>query len=154
VRSCTDPTKEIIMATKATTKQATGKKPAVPKAQKVPARQAAKVVLLEANRPMHYREITKKALEAGIVKVRGGKGKPNPEATMKTIRSYLAGCAAEGVEFVRVDAGVFAIKESPAKKVAAKKKAAAAKAPAKVAAKPAVKRTAAKKPAAKAKAAA
>lgn len=95
--------------------------PAKPKVQKVPAREAAKVVLLEAGRPMHYREITQVALEQGIVKVRGnGRRRPNPEATMKTIRSFLAGTVAEdGTEFVRVDPGVFDLKPEARKKARA-----------------------------------
>jgi hypothetical protein len=101
------------------------------KKAKVPAREAAKVVLLEAGRPMHYREITQVALEQGIVKVRGGgRKKPNPDATMKTIRSFLAGTVAEeDTEFVRVDPGVFDLKPDARKKArAAAKKVAAASA--------------------------
>lgn len=95
---------------KATTKKpAARKRPAAKKAQeKLPARQAAVVVLERAGRPMHYREITKEALAQGIVKVKKG---ATEEATMKTIRSYLAGCAAEGVRVVRLDAGVFDLKD-------------------------------------------
>jgi hypothetical protein len=90
------------------------------KANKVPAREAAKVVLLEAGRPMHYREITQVALEQGIVKVRGKRRKPDPDATMKTIRSYLAGSvASENTEFVRVDSGVFDLKPEARKKARA-----------------------------------
>jgi hypothetical protein len=104
------------------------------KPTKVPAREAAKVVLLDAGRPMHYREITREALERGLVKVRGGgRRKPDPDKTLKTIRSFLAGSVqAEDSEFVRVDAGVFDLKDRPKKATAAAKKVAAkaeAKAP-------------------------
>lgn len=74
---------------------------------RVPARAAAQAVLLTAGRPMHYREITKTALEQGIVRARGGKGDPTFDKTMKTVRSYLAGCATKGVEFVRLGDGVY-----------------------------------------------
>jgi hypothetical protein len=86
---------------KTTKKPAAKKRPAAkkPAQEKLPARQAAVVVLERAGRPMHYREITKGATE---------------EATMKTIRSYLAGCAAEGVRVKRLDAGVFALKDEKA----------------------------------------
>jgi hypothetical protein len=97
------------------------------KVEKVPAREAARVVLLEAGRPMHYREISKQAIEQGIIRVRGGRGKPDPDKTMKTIRSFLAGSAAEGKEFVRVDSGVFDLKDRPKAKAAAAKVAAKAK---------------------------
>lgn len=91
---------------------------------KVPAREAAQVVLLNAGRPMHYREITREAIEQGIVKVRGSsRKKPDFEKTMKTIRSFL--CEHEGDMFVRVDSGVFDFKDrSKAAKIAAEKLAA------------------------------
>lgn len=93
-----------------TTKKTPAKKRAAKKAQleRVPARQAAVQVLEQAGRPMHYREITAVALEQGIVKVKKG---ATEEQTMRTIRSYLAGCAAEGVRFVRLDPGVFDLKD-------------------------------------------
>lgn len=78
------------------------------KPEKVPARQAAEIVLIKAGRPMHYREITKEAIAMGIVKVRGKGRKPNEAKTMKTIRSFL--CEREGTEFIRVDQGVFDLK--------------------------------------------
>lgn len=74
------------------------------KQEKLPARRAAEVVLLNNGKPMHYREISRVALEQGIVKVKKG---AKPEQTEKTIRSYLAGCAAEKVNFKRLDKGVF-----------------------------------------------
>lgn len=99
---------------------------AAAKPEKLPARQAAKVILLNAGKPMHYRDISKAAIEQGIVKVRGSsRKKPDPAKTMKTIRSYL--CEAEGTEFVRVDEGVFDLKER-VEKAAAKATAKAAKA--------------------------
>lgn len=114
-------------AKRTTTAKAKAKEP------KVPARRAAEVVLLDAGRPMHYREITRVALERGIVAVRGNpRKKPDPEATMKTIRSFLAGQAqVEGSKFVRVDSGVFDLKERQQTATAAAKKRAATKAKAK-----------------------
>jgi hypothetical protein len=94
---------------KTKTKTTTTKKP-----KKVSAREAAEVVLLSEGRPMHYREISKVALERGIVAVRGGK-RPNPARTMKTMRSYLAGCAQQDVKFVRIEPGVFDLKDRTAK---------------------------------------
>lgn len=83
--------------------------------QKMPARAAAKVVLLEAGRPMHYREIAKRAIDENLVRVRGGDPlkEADPEATMKTIRSFLCGETQRAErgdgesDFVRVDAGVY-----------------------------------------------
>ena len=100
---------------------------AKPKAKqdKLPARQAAEVVLLENGKPMHYREITRVALEQGIVKVKKG---ATPEQTEKTMRSYLAGCAQMGVKFKRVDPGVFDLKSRPRKRAkSGEKKEAASK---------------------------
>jgi hypothetical protein len=114
------------------------KAPATPakkadKPVKVPAREAAELVLLDAGRPMHYREITKTALEQGIVRVRGAnpRKKPDFDKTMKTIRSFLAGSVTEAdSKFVRVDSGVFDLKSRPTKAeaVAARKRKAPAKA--------------------------
>lgn len=72
---------------------------------KLTAREAAEVVLLQNGKPMHYREISRVAIEQGIVKVRGGKRRPDPAATTKTVCSYL--CAEEGTKFVRLAPGVF-----------------------------------------------
>jgi len=91
-----------------TTATKTAKKP-----QKVTAREAAEVVLLSEGRPMHYREISRVALERGIVAVRGGR-RPNPARTTKTIRSYLAGCVQQDVKFVRIEPGVFDLKDRTA----------------------------------------
>lgn len=85
----------------------------------VTARQAVEVVLLDAGRPMHYREIARTALERGLVRVRGGR-KPNEEATIRTVRSYLAGCAQQGDKFVRIDPGVFDLRDRPKTKKKAK----------------------------------
>lgn len=84
---------------------------------KMPAREATDVVLLQEGKPLHYREITRKAIENGLVRVKKGKRKPDPDATMKTIRSYL--CAAEGDKFVRVAPGIFDL--TPKAKAALKK---------------------------------
>lgn len=75
------------------------------KKTKMPARAATDVVLLQAGKPLHYREITRQAIENGLIRVRKGKRKPDPDKTMKTVRSYL--CAAEGDKFVRVGPGIF-----------------------------------------------
>lgn len=64
---------------------------------------AAEVVLLSEGRPMHYTEITRIALETGVVKLRG----LTPEATMS---AYLAKAVNAGDTFVRVDSGVFDLK--------------------------------------------
>lgn len=92
----------------------------------LPAREAATVVLFNAGRPMHYREISQVALEQGIVRVKKG---ASAGATEKTIRSYLAGCAAEGVKFKRMEPGVFdltAAARRAVEKARAKEEAAAA----------------------------
>ena len=86
---------------------------ATKKSRKVSAREAAEVVLLSEGRPMHYREISRVALERGIVAVRGGR-RPNPARTTKTIRSYLAGCVQQDVKFVRIEPGVFDLKDRTA----------------------------------------
>lgn len=87
------------------------------KQNRMPAREATEVVLLNAGKPMHYREITRQAIESGLVRVKKGRRKVNADATMKTIRSYL--CAEEGDKFVRVGPGVFNL--TAAGKRAAKK---------------------------------
>lgn len=93
-------------------------KPAAKKAtEKLPARQAAEVVLIEAGKPMHYREITKQVLERSLIKVKRGH---KPEQTLKTIRSFLAGeVQKKGSKFVRVDSGVFDIRDRRTAKGAA-----------------------------------
>jgi len=83
------------------------------KPPKVSAREADEVVLLSEGRPMHYREISRVALERGIVAVRGGR-RPNPDRTTKTMRSYLADCAKQDVKFVRIEPGVFDLKDRTA----------------------------------------
>jgi hypothetical protein len=92
-------------------------------AGKLTAREAVKVVLPEAGRPMHYREISRAMVERGIVKVRRG---ATPEQTMKTVRSFLAGEVQDetkDAEFVRLEPGVFDLKKRPrARKRAAAKK--------------------------------
>jgi hypothetical protein len=91
------------------------------KTEKLSKRQATDVVLLQAGKPLHYREITRIALENGLVRVKKGKRKPDPEATMKSVRSYL--CAEEGEKFVRVAPGIFNL--TPQARKALKAKAAA-----------------------------
>lgn len=99
-------------------------KPAKPKAEKTSAREAAEVVLLEAGRPMHYREIAQKAVEKNLIRVKGRGRKPDVEKTTKTIRSYLAGSVQDpkNSQFVRLDPGIFDLKKRPAKKGTAKSK--------------------------------
>lgn len=75
------------------------------KPEKVPVREATEIVLLEAGKPLHYREISRKAIEGGLIKLRGGKRKADPDKVMKTVRSYL--CAEEGDKFKRVAPGIF-----------------------------------------------
>lgn len=104
-------------------------KVARPKPQKVSAREAARVVLLNAGRPMHYREISREAVEQGIVKVRGkhGRAKADPVKTMKTIRSYLCESVQHpGSEFVRVDTGIYDLRDRKKADAAVKKVAARA----------------------------
>lgn len=111
------------MAAKTTTKGNTAKPKATdPLGTPVSARDAAEVVLLAEGKALHYREISRLALERGLVKVRG-KRKPNLDRTTKTMRSYLAGCAAKGEKFVRIDPGVFDLKVRPKTKASAKAKA-------------------------------
>lgn len=98
-------------------------KTAPPKPAKVTAREAARVVLLNAGHSMHYREISREAVEQGIVRVRGkrGRAKADPVKTMKTIRSFLCESVQDpDSEFVRVDAGVYDLKERPADAAAKK----------------------------------
>jgi hypothetical protein len=90
----------------------------------VPARKAAEVVLLEEGKPLHYQEIARLAMERKIVKVKKG---TTVDQTAKTVRSYLAGCAAENVRFVRVAPGVFDLKNRPKKKGTPAKRKAASK---------------------------
>ena len=111
------PIKKQAAAKPAAKKQAA--KPAAPKTEKLPARKAAEVVLLQNGAPMHYREITKQAIENGLVRVKKGKRKVDEGATMKTIRSYL--CAEEGARFVRVDTGIFDLTDKARKELSAKK---------------------------------
>jgi hypothetical protein len=124
----TKSTKEALMptATKPKTKRAATrpkrKAPVKKPVQKTSAREAAEIVLLEEGKPMHYREITRVAIERGLIRVRGRGRKPDLEKTTKTIRSYLAGEVQDGKskKFVRVDSGIFALAKRPKPKRSAK----------------------------------
>ena len=85
--------------------------------ERIPVREATEVVLLNNGKPMHYREITRVAIEQGLVKAPKGKRKVDPDKTIKTVRSYL--CSEEGDKFVRVGPGVFRL--TPAARKAIKK---------------------------------
>lgn len=67
-------------------------------------RAAVEVVLLHAGGPLHYTEITRLALESGLIKTRGRTPK-------QTIAGYLARAVRDGDRFVRVDRGVFGLAE-------------------------------------------
>jgi hypothetical protein len=88
-------------------------------AEPVKGPEAARLVLLQAGEPMHYSDITRTALETGLVRLSG----KTPAATMS---AYLATAAKEGDTFVRVGPGRFDLAERVAK--AKKAKAAKAKA--------------------------
>lgn len=64
---------------------------------------AAEIVLLQAGKALHYTEITRLALESGVLKLDG----KTPEATMS---AYLAKAAKKGDTFVRVEPGIFDLK--------------------------------------------
>src|SRR3989338_1371058 len=68
-------------------------------------KQSAIEVLKKAKEPLHYNEITKQALESGILETEGA----NPERTMNAVITVDINTKAEGSDFVRIDRGVFAI---------------------------------------------
>lgn len=68
------------------------------------AKDAAAAILRDARKPLHYREITKRGLDSGMFKLKG----KTPEAT---INSMLAVDAKNDGVFVKVDAGVFDLRE-------------------------------------------
>jgi hypothetical protein len=91
------------------------------KPERVPVRRATEVVLLNHGKPMHYREISRKAIEQGIIKLPKGKRKADPTKTETTVRSFL--CAEEGDKFVRVGPGVFDLSPTARKALKAAEKA-------------------------------
>ena len=68
-------------------------------------KQSAIEVLKKAKEPLHYNEITKQALESGILETEVA----NPERTMNAVITVDINTKAEGSDFVRIDRGVFAI---------------------------------------------
>lgn len=79
-------------------------------------RAAVELVLLRAGRPMHYQEITRVALETGLLRTAG----ETPEAT---VSAMLATRAKAGDTFVKVDPGIFnllpIVEAAPVEEVAA-----------------------------------
>lgn len=67
-------------------------------------KRAATLILQQAGKPLHYREITRLALEGGLIKTAG----KTPDATMNAM---LATAAKDGDTFVRLDPGIFDLKE-------------------------------------------
>jgi hypothetical protein len=88
-------------------------------AEPMTGKEAAKIVLLRAGKPMHYTDITRQALESGVLKLEG----KTPDATMS---AYLAKAAKKGDTFVRVAPGTFDLADRIARKKAAKKQTAKA----------------------------
>lgn len=71
---------------------------------------AAHEILRQAEQPLHYREITRRALEQGLIESRG----KTPEATMNAQLATNIKRAVEGgppSRFVRVGRGVFGLRE-------------------------------------------
>lgn len=72
---------------------------------------ACEVVLINAGRPMHYKEITRVALECGLIQTRG-------KTPKQTISGYLVRAAGEGdphATFVRTGPGIFDLSARGAK---------------------------------------
>ncbi len=67
---------------------------------------AAVQVLREEKRPLHYEEITRLALERGLLK---GVNVSHPEVTMAARLSFVA--KQEGASIVRAAFGVFQLRE-------------------------------------------
>ena len=66
---------------------------------------AALQVLTESKTPLHYREITKRAIEQGLLETDGA----TPEATMNAQLAVNIKYGGENSEFIRTEAGVFAL---------------------------------------------
>ena len=68
-------------------------------------KQSAIEILKKAKTPLHYNEITKQALESGILETEG----ENPERTMNAVITVDINSRAEGSDFIRTDRGIFAL---------------------------------------------
>ena len=71
-------------------------------------KQSAIEILRKAKTPLHYNEITKQALESGILETEGA----NPERTMNAVITVDINTKAEGSDFVRAERGVFALNQN------------------------------------------
>jgi len=68
-------------------------------------KQSAIDILKKAKTPLHYNEITRQALESGILETEGA----NPERTMNAVITVDINSKAEGSDFIRTDRGIFAL---------------------------------------------
>ena len=77
---------------------------------------AAFKILNDAKKPLHYKEITKRALEQGILETDGA----TPDASMNAQLAIDIKYGGEGSDFIRVSPGIFSLntnkKEIPPKK--------------------------------------
>lgn len=73
--------------------------------------EAAKKVLQEAGKPLHYREITKIALENGYITTRG----KTPEATMIANFTLHIRKMGPSSEFKQVGKGIYALSQNDTK---------------------------------------
>lgn len=71
-------------------------------------KQSAIEILRKAKTPLHYNEITKQALESGILETEGA----NPERTMNAVITVDINTKAEGSDFIRVERGVFSLNQN------------------------------------------
>lgn len=68
-------------------------------------KQSAIEILKKAKTSLHYNDITKQALESGILETEGA----NPERTMNAVITVDINTKGDGSDFVRIDRGVFAL---------------------------------------------
>ena len=68
-------------------------------------KQSAIEILKKAGKPLHYTEITRLALESGILETEGA----TPEATMGAQLAVDVKNKGQGSDFVRTTAGTFAL---------------------------------------------
>lgn len=68
-------------------------------------KQSAIEILKKAKTPLHYNDITKQALESGILETEGA----NPERTMNAVITVDINTKGGGSDFIRIDRGVFAL---------------------------------------------
>jgi len=68
-------------------------------------KQSAIEILKKAKTPLHYDEITRRALESGILETEGA----NPERTMNAVITVDINSKSEGSDFIRTDRGIFAL---------------------------------------------